>query len=125
MYYKINIFSYLYLKKENNNIIPTLNDNIIVKIDELGAKEITTNMYIPIINKNQISEKYEFFILKENLNKEASIEEIKDYRFFFDIHMHPIISQMIHKETSLKNKSCDTKKVTINKVKKITDKYYK
>lgn len=125
MYYKINIFCYLYLKKENNNIIPTLNDNIIVKIDELGAKEITTNMYIPIINKNQISEKYEFFILKENLNKEASIEEIKDYRFFFDIHMHPIISQMIHKETSLKNKSRDTKKVTINKVKKITDKYYK
>ena len=62
MYYKINIFSYLYLKKENNNVIPTLNDNIIVKIDELGAKEITTNMYIPIINKNQISEKYEFFV---------------------------------------------------------------
>lgn len=123
MYYKTNIFNYLYLKEENDNIIPTLNDNIIVKIDDLGAKEITTNIYIPIISKNQISEEYEFFILKENLNIEASMEEIKDYRFFFDIHLHPIISQMIHKETSLKNQNHETKKVTINKVKKMTNKF--
>lgn len=124
MYYKTNLISYLFFEKLNNKIRPTLNDQIIVKKDSTGIREITTNMYIPAIKQDEINPNIEFFILKDSLTHEnlAKAKEVKDYQIQFNMNMHPVISQMLLSSIKKKQKEYIDKEpiVTIEKVRKIT-----
>jgi len=124
MYYKTNLISYLFFEKLNNKIRPTLNDQIIVKKDSTGIREITTNMYIPAIKQDEINPNIEFFILKDSLTHEnlAKAKEVKDYQIQFNMNMHPVISQMLLSSIKKKQKEYIDKDpiVTIEKVRKIT-----
>ena len=124
MYYKTNLISYLFFEKLNGKIRTTLNDQIIVKKDSTGIKEITTNMYIPAIKQDEINPNIEFFILKDSLTHEnlAKAKEVKDYQIQFNMNMHPVISQMLLSSIKKKQKEYIDEEpiVTIEKVRKLT-----
>lgn len=126
MYYKTNLISYLFFEKLNGKIKTTLNDQIIVKKDSTGIREITTNMYIPAIKQEEINPNIEFFILKDSLTHEnlAKAKEVKDYQIQFNMNMHPVISQMLLSSIKKKQKEYTDEEpiVTIEKVRKLTNK---
>jgi hypothetical protein len=126
MYYKTNLISYLFFEKLNGKIKTTLNDQIIVKKDSTGIREITTNMYIPAIKQEEINPNIEFFILKDSLTHEnlAKAKEVKDYQIQFNMNMHPVISQMLLNSIKKKQKEYTDEEpiVTIEKVRKLTNK---
>jgi hypothetical protein len=126
MYYKTNLISYLFFEKLNGKIRTTLNDQIIVKKDSTGIREITTNMYIPAIKQEEINPNIEFFILKDSLTHEnlAKAKEVKDYQIQFNMNMHPVISQMLLSSIKKKQKEYTDEEpiVTIEKVRKLTNK---
>lgn len=126
MYYKTNLISYLFFEKLNGKIRTTLNDQIIVKKDSTGIREITTNMYIPAIKQEEINPNIEFFILKNSLTHEnlAKAKEVKDYQIQFNMNMHPVISQMLLSSIKKKQKEYTDEEpvVTIEKVRKLTNK---
>jgi hypothetical protein len=126
MYYKTNLISYLFFEKLNGKIRTTLNDQIIVKKDSTGIREITTNMYIPAIKQDEINPNIEFFILKDSLTHEnlAKAKEVKDYQIQFNMNMHPVISQMLLSSIKKKQKEYTDEEpiVTIEKVRKLTNK---
>ena len=126
MYYKTNLISYLFFEKLNGKIRTTLNDQIIVKKDSTGIREITTNMYIPAIKQDEINPNIEFFILKDSLTHEnlAKAKEVKDYQIQFNMNMHPVISQMLLNSIKKKQKEYTDEEpiVTIEKVRKLTNK---
>lgn len=126
MYYKTNLISYLFFEKLNGKIKATLNDQIIVKKDSTGIREITTNMYIPAIKQEEINPNIEFFILKDSLTHEnlAKAKEVKDYQIQFNMNMHPVISQMLLSSIKKKQKEYTDEEpiVTIEKVRKLTNK---
>lgn len=124
MYYKTNLISYTHLKKINKELKPTLIDNIIIKKDENGFKEIVSNKYIAVIKQSKITKDNEFFILEESLTNEnlANAKEVEDYQMLFNMNLHPIISLMFLNDVKSKQKEYvdDTPIVTIEKIKKIT-----
>lgn len=126
MYYKTNLISYLFFEKLNGKIRTTLNDQIIVKKDSTGIREITTNMYIPAIKQEEINPNIEFFILKDSLTHEnlAKAKEVKDYQIQFNMNMHPVLSQILLSSIKKKQKEYTDEEpiVTIEKVRKLTNK---
>ena len=126
MYYKTNLISYLFFEKLNGKTRTTLNDQIIIKKDSTGIREITTNMYIPAIKQEEINPNIEFFILKDSLTHEnlAKAKEVKDYQIQFNMNMHPVISQMLLSSIKKKQKEYTDEEpiVTIEKVRKLTNK---